>query len=294
MNKITIIVIAGFVLLAGIFFYNTGKSSLISPRDSEGGVLEVVENNFNFGEILIDGGLMRRNFTVRNTGDELVKIQNISTSCACTIANIYNEAGEKQGPFGMVGPAHKPNPKIAMEILPGEEIVVEAVYDPLAHGPDATGRIMREIFLSTNTNANLSLKFMGDVVKQFSKTTGPSLEFNNTEYDYGIVRQSQGIVETTFEVVNNGTETVIVDSLPTSCACTEASIDKKEIATGEKATITVAFDANLHAEPEGRFFKTIEVISNINPSPQLKIYVNMDYDLGVEQLKSQEHNEANE
>ncbi len=288
MNKTIIAIISIIVVVGGISYFTKNDSS---PKitDSGTGVLEVVGNDFDFGEILMEGGLVRHNFVVRNVGDGAVMIRDVSTSCACTTAEIYNAKGEAQGPFGMVGPSHAPNPDADMSILPGEEMVVEAIYDPLKHGPDAVGKIVRDIYINTDTNKELSLKFRGENVKQFSKVDGPSLIFNNKEYDYGVLKQSQGIVETTFNVVNNGTETVIIDSLPTSCACTKATIDKKEIAVGDSAKITVAFDANLHSEPKGRFFKTIEIVSNVQPTPEIKIYVNMDYDMGIGKLKLQNH-----
>ncbi|MBL4644506.1 MAG: DUF1573 domain-containing protein, partial [Candidatus Pacebacteria bacterium] len=259
------------------------------------GVLEVIsENDFDFGEILMQGGFVRHNFTLKNTGDGPITIQNAETSCACTVANIVNQDGDALGPFGMQGGGHTPNPKINMEILPGEEVVVETIYDPLKHGPDATGEIIREVFLSTDAGTEVSLKFRGVGVKEFTKVTGPSLIFTNKEYDFGLVKQSQGIVTTEFTVVNNGTETVIVNSLPASCECTQASIDKKVIGVGESATITVAFDANLHPEPDGRFFKTIELVSNVVPSPEFRMYANVEYDLGMDKLKLQEHDEVDD
>jgi rhodanese-related sulfurtransferase len=295
MNKLIITILGIIILVGGYFYFSANNSNDYSKNGGEiksinsgTGVLEVEENDFDFGEILMDGGLMKHNFTVKNIGDGPVTIKSAKTSCMCTTANIFDADGKKAGPFGMGG-RHGANPNIDMEVLPGEEITVEAIYDPLAHGPDATGKLVREIFLNTDSKKEVSLKFRGEGVKQFSRVQGPSLEFDNKEYDYGVVKQSEGIIETKFELVNNGNEIVIVDSLPASCACTEATIDKKEIKVGERATITVAFDANLHPEPKGRFFKTIEVVSNIKPSPELKIYANVDYDLGMDKLKLQEH-----
>jgi rhodanese-related sulfurtransferase len=290
MEKITIIVLALIIIVGGWFFISKKSTN---TKNIGTGVLEVIGvKDFDFGEILMTGGLVKHNFTVKNTGNGPVSIKNAETSCACTTANIFDAKGDKNGPFGMVGPSHKPNPKVDIKILPGEEVTVEAIYDPLAHGLDATGKLVREIFINTDTKQELSMKFRGEGVKKFSEAKGPSLKFNNKEHDFGIVKQSQGTVETEFNVVNNGTETVVVDSLPASCECTEATIDKKEIAPGDKAKIKVVFDANLHPEPDGRFFKTIEIVSNIKPSPELKIYVNMDYDLGIDKLKIQEHNEV--
>lgn len=291
--KVIIGVIAAMVAVAtgGVFYViNNGSEddSGSKSANSGTGVLEIIENDFDFGEILMAGGTVKHNFTVRNVGDGPVRIKNAKTSCMCTTAIFFDVNGEKVGPFGM----HGASSGIDMEIQPGEEIVVEATYDPMAHGPDATGKLVREIFLGTDTGKKISIKFRGEGVKQFSEAEGPSLAFNNKEYDFGVIKQSQGVVKTQFNVVNNGTETVIIESLPASCACTEATIDKKEIAVGEKAVITVAFDANLHPEPEGRFFKTIELVSNIKPAFELKIYARLDYDLGIDKLKLQEHNEA--
>ncbi len=294
MNKV-ILSILGLIVLVGGFFYffdnnlNDSEDNLELSSESLGeGVLEIVENDFDFGEILMEGGLMKHNFIVRNVGDGPVTIKGAKTSCMCTTANIFDVNGKKTGPFGMGG-AHGVNPKINIKVLPGEEVTVEAIYDPLAHGPDATGKLIREIFLNTDSGNKLSIKFRGEGVKEFSKLKGPSLEFSNAEYDFGVVKQSQGIVKTEFELINNGTETVIIDSLPTSCACIEASIDKKEIKPGEKAQLIVSLDANLHPEPKGRFFKTIEIVSNVKPSSEFKIYANIDYDLGTDKLKLQEH-----
>jgi len=273
------------VIIAGGWYFLNNESGVTGSSGDGAGVLELIsENDFDFGEILMTGGDVKYNYTLKNTGKKPVRITSAKTSCLCTTANIFDTDGKSAGEFGMGG-GHGANPEIDMEILPGEEITVEATYDPLAHGPDATGTLIREIFITTDSAKEIKLKFRGKGVKEFSKAEGPSLAFNNREYDFGITDQSGGIFETKFEVVNNGSETVAVDSLPTSCQCVSASIDKKEIAVGEKAVITVTFDANLHAEPEGRFFKTIEIVSNVKPSPELKIFANMNYDLGAEKLK---------
>lgn len=297
MNKITIGIISILVLVVGYFLLSNNKANTEPKQSMKAGIgkLELIgENNFEFGEILMTGGDVIHNYTLKNTGDGAIKITNAETSCACTTANIFNVEGEKIGPFGMQGGAHASNPKINLEVLPGEEITVEAVYDPMAHGPDATGQLVREVFISTDSEEEIKLKFRGNGVKEFSNIEGPSLAFTNKEYDFGITKQSQGFLETKFEVVNNGSETVIIESLPTSCQCVSASIDTKQIPVGGKAIITVVFDANLHPEPDGRFFKMIEIVSNIKPSPELKIFANMDYDLGVDKLKLAVHDDSDE
>lgn len=292
MSKIIIGVITVLVLIGGYFMFTDSKSDKLVKSGT--GKLELLEeNNFDFEEILMTGGDVKHNYTLKNTGDGITKITNVQTSCMCTQAKVFDIKGESVGVFGMGG-SHGPNPQISLDILPGEEIIIEATYDPMAHGPDATGKLVREIFISTDTNEEIKLRFRGNGVNEFSKVEGVSLAFNNKEYDFGITKQSQGLLETKFEVVNNGSETVVVESLPASCQCVSATIDKKQILVGEKATITVVFDANLHPEPDGRFFKTIEVVSNIKPSPEIKIFANMNYDLGMDKLKLAVHDDSDE
>ncbi len=292
MNKVTIAVIGVLVIWLGWVIFDKKSDPVVKTASVGVGELELVgEGDFDFGEILMAGGDVKTNYTLKNTSDEPVTITNAQTSCMCTEANIFDADGKSVGVFGMGG-AHGANPRISLEVPAGGEVTVEATYDPMAHGPDATGKLVREVFITTNSKQKINLKFRGEGVTEFSKVDGPSLAFNNTEFDYGVTKQSQGILETTFAVVNNGTETVVVESLPTSCQCVSAKIDKKSIAVGEKAVITVAFDANLHPEPDGRFFKTIEIVSNIKPSPELKIFANMDYDLGMDKLKLQTHDDS--
>jgi len=118
-------------------------------------------------------------------------------------------------------------------------------------------------------------------------------EFGETEYDFGIIKQSGDIVQHKFPFIYNGAEVIRVMGVPTSCACTSAEIDKDTLELGDTATITVLFDPNLHAEPEGKFFKSINLLTEpkIEDTPELKIWVEIDLDLGTEAYKLQMHND---
>ncbi len=281
------IAVAVLIILAVLAVVN--KNNISSPPAVSSWKLVILENNFDFGVIPMMSGKVNHIFELKNEGPEPVKIKKIYTSCMCTEAFV-TVGGKDYGSYGMPGHGGKSS-NTNIEALAGESVFIKAVFNPLAHGPDATGEILREIYLETNAEkeSNIVLKFSGNVVKEISKVQGPSLYIFKKEYDFGIVKQSRGIVSVDFEVINNGSEKVIVSSLPTSCACTSAKIDKKTINPGEKAVITVSFDSNLHEEPSARFFKTIEIISNINPAPQLKIYAEIDYDLGMDKLKNKTH-----
>lgn len=118
-----------------------------------------------------------------------------------------------------------------------------------------------------------------------------SFMFDETEFDFEVVKQSGGLVEHNFPFTYTGTEPITITAVPTSCGCTSAVVDNKTLKEGSKGTITVTFDPNLHAEPEGRFFKTISLITDpvIENAPELKIWAEIDLDLGPEFFKEAIH-----
>ena len=123
-------------------------------------------------------------------------------------------------------------------------------------------------------------------------------QLEETSYDFGVIKQSGGKVSHDFEFTYNGLTSLEVIGVPTSCACTSATIDKTKLEKGEKGIITVEFNPNLHAEPEGKFFKTISLLTepSIKEIPEIKIWVEIDLDLGPEafELKSDHSHEEGE
>lgn len=128
-------------------------------------------------------------------------------------------------------------------------------------------------------------------------------EFSETEFDFGVIDQSGGIVSHEFSFVYKGIEPIKVTSTPGSCLCTTAFADKEIYQPGEKGVLTVEFNPNLHTEPEGRFFKTATIFTEpkLEVYPEVKIWQEIDLDLGEEffELKNaddrhddDEHNEA--
>lgn len=125
-----------------------------------------------------------------------------------------------------------------------------------------------------------------DLSSQAEQFKGPHLVVSPAEYDFGVVKQSGGIVSMTFEIVNDGSEEVVITGTPASCSCTSASVDKTTLAPGERGELTVRFDPNYHYEDDGKFFRTVTVKSNsVGTAPEAKIWVEVIYDLGKDKLK---------
>lgn len=110
----------------------------------------------------------------------------------------------------------------------------------------------------------------------------PIFTVSEKSFDFGKIKQSGGEVKHSFVIRYNGKNPLKITGVPTSCACTSAKIDKTVLNPGDTATITVTFDPNLHAEPEGKFFKTISLLTepSVQDAPELKIWAEIDLDLG--------------
>lgn len=105
---------------------------------------------------------------------------------------------------------------------------------------------------------------------------GPKVAFDRMSHNFGNIPQYGGTVETTFTVTNEGNEDLEIDTLSTSCACTKAEISKKTIPAGNDAVLTVVFDPNLHAEPEGVFERTVFVPTNDPAVAEAEVVISVD------------------
>ncbi len=107
-------------------------------------------------------------------------------------------------------------------------------------------------------------------------TEGPKLSVDRTLHDFGEVPQYGGMVETTFTLNNNGTETLEIGTLTTSCSCTSATIDNDSLEPNKSATLTVVFDPDLHEEPFDVFKRTVFIPTNDSNNPESEVSVQVD------------------
>ncbi|MBT4937276.1 DUF1573 domain-containing protein [Candidatus Peregrinibacteria bacterium] len=269
-------------LLVGIFgaCSNQSSNSLSEQPYKSSGSISVEKNNIDLGEIPIFDGKVFAYFQLKNKSSEAVTLLQGQTSCMCTEAIIKGPHGEESPVIQMAG--HGSSGRIDQTIQPGESVTVKAIFDPLAHGPNALGEISRDVYISTNSESmpELRLSFLGNVVKE--KPQQASIIFEEVSYDFGLIKQSAGKVKYDFPFVYQGEETLEITGVPTSCACTSAEVNKTSFISGEEGILTVTFNPNLHAEPEGKFFKTISLLTEpkIEELPELKIWAEIDLDLG--------------
>tara|TARA_R110000824_G_scaffold401771_1_gene615699 strand:- start:381643 stop:382125 length:483 start_codon:yes stop_codon:yes gene_type:complete len=159
MNKyLTVATIVGVVFLGYLVLISGQRSENTQQTNTVQSSSEIVvlEQPYDFGDIDIFGGKVSTNYTLKNTGEEAVTITEAATSCMCTEGEITGLT------FGLHGS------NVSSVIIPaGGEEVVKATFDPLAHGPEGTGPITRELTLKTNSNETpvVQLRFSGNVIK---------------------------------------------------------------------------------------------------------------------------------
>jgi len=88
--------------------------------------ISVSEDSLALGDV-VNGEIVTREVTVQNVGESDLIIEAVSTSCGCTQAS--------------VAPMRIPNDGSG---------TLTIRFDSGAHGPDLTGQLIRQVFISTN------------------------------------------------------------------------------------------------------------------------------------------------
>lgn len=103
---------------------------------------------------------------------------------------------------------------------------------------------------------------MGILLAYGADKSKGKLNFEDTVYDFGNIREDGGPVSHEFTFVNTGKDPVTIMSARAECGCTRPEYSRDEIAPGEKGTIKVTY--NPLGRPGG-FTKVVTVRCTGNP-----------------------------
>jgi len=243
------------------------------------GMLSTGESaDWDFGIANMQEGKVSHKFKLTNDSNEDVLIEKVYTSCGCTSAYIIRDDGKRSKEFGMQGHGLEADANIKVES--GDSVILDAVFDPAAHGPEAIGKVKRIVYIETNskTKPKIQLEISADVINEEISILLPKAEINIIEYKFGEIFKKDGVVSANFIINNSGNANLVIGDITTSCGCTSAIIDKNEIAPNDNATVTAFFDPNFHKEPEGKFSRSIFIPTNDpnNKEIELKIFVELN------------------
>ena len=88
----------------------------------------------------------------------------------------------------------------------------------------------------------------------------PGIEFKESSYDFGTIREEKGPVSHTFEFVNTGDAPLLILNASASCGCTRPDYPRNPVKPGKSDKIKVTY--NPKGRP-GEFTKTVTVRTNI-------------------------------
>jgi len=158
------IILAAVIILVGGAFLLGGESKDADVVAGEVAGLEVAPESYNLGSVPIKGGMVTKDYEVKNTTDKVLKLKKITTSCMCTTASF--QIGNEQSRFFGMEMAGDKNPPVNIEVGPGQAGRVQVRFDPAAHGPQGTGPFDRIVWLTFSDPAGVTeLKFNGTVVQ---------------------------------------------------------------------------------------------------------------------------------
>lgn len=91
--------------------------------------------------------------------------------------------------------------------------------------------------------------------------------------DFGMIRESDGPVSMTIKAINISDKPTFIISARTSCGCSEAEYDAREIAPGDSTTVTIKYDPT---NRPGKFQKSAKIFTGKERVPNsLKIKGNV-------------------
>ena len=155
-----IIAVALVVIVGGIFLLSkTSQPQVLSEALG----IEATPTDYELGEVPINGGLVTREYLIKNTTDKTIRLKKIATSCMCTTAS-FDMDGKTTKFFGMEGHGDA-NPPVNIEIGAGQEGKVIVKFDPAAHGPQGVGPFDRVVWLTFSDPGGVKeVTFKGTVI----------------------------------------------------------------------------------------------------------------------------------
>ena len=149
---------------AGAFFNDDlasqMKAEILAELPDERPELVVEPATVDLGTVSIDGGLVATTFTVQNAGQRDLTITGLQTSCGCTTAVLRTS----QGPSPVFGAGPPGDVGWSATLAPGEKATLVVTFDPMAHGPEATGELRRTVSVVSDDPLNPRLEVVLDIV----------------------------------------------------------------------------------------------------------------------------------
>jgi hypothetical protein len=150
MNKESKFIVGIALVTLGIvvglaFFISTKGAKERELITSEVPGVEAVPTHYELGDVPINGGVVTKEYELKNTSGKDLELIKIVTSCMCTSANV--KVGDIETRFYAMEMGGDKNPLISTKIGRDETAKVTVRFDPAAHGPKGAGPFDRIVWL---------------------------------------------------------------------------------------------------------------------------------------------------
>lgn len=185
-------------------------------------VIKFEEKSFDFGAVPEENGPVSHEFVFKNTGEAPLIISNVKASCGCTT------------------PSWTKDP-----VPPGETGTIVAEYNPL----NRPGSFSKTISVTSNTEPNLNvLQIRGNVQPKpktpeddYPAKTG-NLRTRYRSFNMGKITTKEPVTKS-FDVYNDGEETIIFSSNTVTPAYIQIEVTPQELLPKQKGSIHLIYDA---------------------------------------------------
>ena len=107
------------------------------------------------------------------------------------------------------------------------------------------------------------------ITKAYGQQNGSQISFKSTKFDFGAIKEDDGITSCVFEFTSTGESPLIIQRIITTCNCISMEWPKQPLAHGENGKIVIKYDPKNRPGP---FDKTITVYTNAS-TPVLVLQV---------------------
>lgn len=158
LKPVVVIIIVSTLILFGGMWLVAKTAPTSSVESSSTAKVTTSETTYDWGTVNMENGKVEKIFPIKNDGQDTLKLFNVTTSCACTTAQLV--LSDQASPlFGM----HTKSSYV-LDVLPGQEAELKVIFDPAFHGPNGVGPISRTITVETNDAAQKQLTFTANAL----------------------------------------------------------------------------------------------------------------------------------
>ena len=165
MKKSILFLIVTAVIFGGLFLL-----SLRSPKVKDQDLVKadptkiiITPEFIDFEKVKFGGGIVIKEYEIKNDSEGVLRLKKIVTSCKCTRASVSVD-GKKTDFYAMEMGGDK-NPRINFDIPAGKTAKLTVKFDPALHGLKGIGKFDRVITLTFADPVGIKeAKFSGEII----------------------------------------------------------------------------------------------------------------------------------